>query len=137
MRHKWYAKKIVSLSNTAKKLQWDDLFKRSNVVTRHKDNSQRVFRQERSWVRNLLARNIFSCCFIDNGCLCSPSALILGPSAPISSALGPEMEIKMIFGSYIEKGLVDCESIEEFEQKLLQFYESVLLDNDTRSFVQY
>ena len=88
-------------------------------------------------MRNLLARNIFSCCFIDNGCLCSPLALILGPSAPISSAFGPEMEIKMILGSYIEKGLVDCESIEEFEQKLLQFYESVLLDNDTRSFVQY
>ena len=85
MRHKWYAKKIVSLSNTAKKLQWDDLFKRSNVVTRHKDNSQRAFRQERSWVRNLLARNIFACCFIDNGCLCSST---LGPR-PLSSVPQP------------------------------------------------
>ena len=70
-------------------------------------------------------------------CVPRPSVLIVGPSAPISSALGPEMEIKMIFANYIEKGLVDCESIEKFEQKLLQFYEYVLLDNDTRSFVQY
>ena len=43
----------------------------------------------------------------------------------------------MIFGNDIEKDLADCESIEEFEQKLWQFYEYVLLDNDTRSFVQY
>ena len=49
----------------------------------------------------------------------------------------------MIFGNDIEKGLVDCESIEEFEnfsieefEKLSQFYEYVSLDNDTR-FVQY
>ena len=74
-----------------------------------------------------------------------PSALILGTrpstpqaSAPISSALGPNNEIiKVIFGNDIEKGLVDCESIEESEQKLSQFYEYVSLDNDTRSFVQY
>ena len=52
--------------------------------------------------------------------------------------------MKMIFGNDIEKGLVDCESIEEFEnisieefEKLSQFYENVSLDNDTRSFVQY
>ena len=45
--------------------------------------------------------------------------------------------MKVIFGNDIEKGLVDCESIEEFEQKLSQFYEYVSLDNDTRSFVQY
>ena len=48
--------------------------------------------------------------------------------------------MKVIFGSDIEKGFVDCESIEsieEFEQKLSQFYEYVSLDNDTRSFVQY
>ena len=45
--------------------------------------------------------------------------------------------MKMIFGNNIEKGLVDCQSIEEFEQKLSQFYEYVSLDNDTRSFVQY
>ena len=75
--------------------------------------------------------------FIMGVCVPRPSVLIVGPSAPISSALGPEMEIKMIFANYIEKGLVDCESIEKFEQKLLQFYEYVLLDNDTRSFVQY
>ena len=73
--------------------------------------------------------------FIMGVCVPRPSVLIVGPSAPISSALGPEMEIKMIFANYIEKGLVDCESIEKFEQKLLQFYEYVLLDNDTRSFV--
>ena len=73
------------------------------------------------------------------------SALILDtrpstpqPSAPISSALSPEKEIiKVIFGNDIEKGLVDCESIETSEQKLSQFYEYVSLDNDTRSFVQY
>ena len=48
------------------------------------------------------------------------------------------------FWNDIEKGLVDCESIEEFEnisieefEKLSQFYENVSLDNDTRSFVQY
>ena len=35
----------------------------------------------------------------------------------------------MIFGNNIEKGLVDCQSIEEFEQKLSQFYEYVSLDN--------
>ena len=46
-------------------------------------------------------------------------------------------EIIKIFENDIEKGLVDCKSIEEFEQKLLQFYEHVLLDNDTRSFMQY
>ena len=45
--------------------------------------------------------------------------------------------MKVIFGNDIEKGLVDCESIEEFEQKLSQFYEYVSLDNDTKSFVQY
>ena len=45
--------------------------------------------------------------------------------------------MKVIFGNDIEKGLVDCESIEEFEQKLSQFYEYVSLDNGTRSFVQY
>ena len=52
--------------------------------------------------------------------------------------------MKMIFGNDIEKGLVDCESIEEFEnisieefEKLSQFYENVSLDNDTRLFVQY
>ena len=45
--------------------------------------------------------------------------------------------MKVIFGNDIEKGLVDCESIEEFEQKLSQFYEYVSLDHDTRSFVQY
>ena len=74
-----------------------------------------------------------------------PSTLILGsrpsapwPSVPISSALGPKMEIiKMIFGNDIEKCLVDCESIKEFEQKLSQFYVYVSLDNDTRSFVQH
>ena len=44
---------------------------------------------------------------------------------------------KMIFGNDIEKSLVDCESIEEVEPKLSQFYEYVSLDNDTRSFVQY
>ena len=44
---------------------------------------------------------------------------------------------KMIFGNDIEKSLVDCESIEEVEPKLSQFYECVSLDNDTRSFVQY
>ena len=67
-----------------------------------------------------------------------PSALILGPSAPISLALGPEVEIiKMIFGNEtIFEGLIDRESIEEFEQKLSQFCEYVSLDNDTRSFVQ-
>ena len=43
----------------------------------------------------------------------------------------------MIFGNDIEKCLVDCESIKEFEQKLSQFYVYVSLDNDTRSFVQY
>ena len=44
----------------------------------------------------------------------------------------------MIFGNEtIFEGLIDCESIEEFEQKLSQFYEYVSLDNDTRSFVQY
>ena len=43
----------------------------------------------------------------------------------------------MIFGKDIEKDLVGCESIQEFEQKLSQFYEYVSLDNDTRSFVQY
>ena len=60
------------------------------------------------------------------------------PSVPISSALGPKMEIiKMMFGNDIEKCLVDCESIKEFEQKLSQFYVYVSLDNDTRSFVQY
>ena len=37
--------------------------------------------------------------------------------------------MKMIFGNNIEKGLVDCQSIEEFEQKLSQFYEYVSLDN--------
>ena len=45
--------------------------------------------------------------------------------------------MKVIFGNDIEKGLVDCESTEEFEQKLSQFYEYVSLDHDTRSFVQY
>ena len=45
--------------------------------------------------------------------------------------------MKMIFGKDIEKDLVGCESIQEFEQKLSQFYEYVSLDNDTRSFVQY
>ena len=45
--------------------------------------------------------------------------------------------MKMIFGNDIEKRLVDCESIEEFEQKLSQFYDHVSLDNVTRSFVQY
>ena len=44
--------------------------------------------------------------------------------------------MKMIFGNDIEKGAIDCESIEEFEQKLSQFYEYVSLDNATRSFVQ-
>ena len=43
----------------------------------------------------------------------------------------------MIFGNDIEKDLVDCESIEEFEQRIQQFYEYVSSDNDTRSFVQY
>ena len=44
----------------------------------------------------------------------------------------------MIFGNEtIFEGLIDSESIEEFEQKLSQFYEYVSLDNDTRSFVQY
>ena len=42
--------------------------------------------------------------------------------------------MKMIFGNDIEKGLLDCEPIEEFEQKLSQFCEYVLLNNDTRSF---
>ena len=37
--------------------------------------------------------------------------------------------MKMIFGNNIEKGLVDCQSIEEFEQKLSQFHEYVSLDN--------
>ena len=46
-------------------------------------------------------------------------------------------KIMKIFGNYIEKGRGDCESIEEFEQKLSQFYEYVSLDNDTRSFVQH
>ena len=45
--------------------------------------------------------------------------------------------MKMIFGNDIEKDLVDRESIEEFEQKLSQFYEYVSLDNDARSSVQY
>ena len=45
--------------------------------------------------------------------------------------------MKIIFGNHIEKGLVDCESTEEFEQKLSQFYEYVSLDNYTKSFVQY
>ena len=31
--------------------------------------------------------------------------------------------MKVIFGNDIEKGLVDCESLEEFEQNLSQFYE--------------
>ena len=31
--------------------------------------------------------------------------------------------MKVIFGNDIEKGLVDCESLEEFEQKSSQFYE--------------
>ena len=77
------------------------------------------------------------------GCLCSiyprPSALILGaqPSAPTLSAVGLEMEIiKIIFGKDIEKCLADNESIEEFEQKLSQFYEYVSLSN-TRLFDQY
>ena len=43
----------------------------------------------------------------------------------------------MIFGNNIEKGLVNCQSVEEFEQELSQFYEYVSLDKDTRSFVQY
>ena len=80
-----------------------------------------------------------------DGCLCSPTLCLQPlfsaprPSAPISLALGPEVEIiKMIFGNEtIFEGLIDCESIEEFEQKLSQFYEYVSLDNDTRSFVQY
>ena len=43
----------------------------------------------------------------------------------------------MIFGNDIEKDLVDCESIEEFEQKLSKFYKYISLHNDTGSFVQY
>ena len=30
----------------------------------------------------------------------------------------------MIFGNDIEKGLADCQSTEEFEQKLSQFYDT-------------
>ena len=44
--------------------------------------------------------------------------------------------MKIIFGNDIEKGLVDCKSI-EFEQMLSQFYEYISLDDDTWSFVQY
>ena len=70
--------------------------------------------------------------------VCVPRPSAPWPSVPISSALGPKMEIiKMMFGNDIEKCLVDCESIKEFEQKLSQFYVYVSLDNDTRSFVQY
>ena len=62
----------------------------------------------------------------------------MGVCVPRPSTLGSAMEIiKVIFGNDIEKGLADCESIEEFEQKLLQFYEYVSLDNDASSFVQY
>ena len=32
---------------------------------RHKDNPQKVFRQEQSWVRNVSVRYIFSCCLIE------------------------------------------------------------------------
>ena len=67
-----------------------------------------------------------------------PSTSTPWPSAPISSALGPKMEIiNKMSGNDIEKCLVDCELIKEFEQKLSQFYVYVSLDNDTRSFVQY
>ena len=45
--------------------------------------------------------------------------------------------MKMIFGNDVDKDLFDCESMEEFEQKLSQFYKYVLLDIDTRSFMQY
>ena len=45
--------------------------------------------------------------------------------------------MKVIFGNDIEKGLVDCESLEAFEQKLSQFFEYRSLDSDTRSFEQY
>ena len=62
----------------------------------------------------------------------------MGACVPRPSTLGSAMEIiKVIFGNDIEKGLVDCESIAEFAQKLLQFYEYVSLDNDASSFVQY
>ena len=38
---------------------------------RHKDNPQRVYRHERSWVKNLSVRYIFSYWFIDNNALIS------------------------------------------------------------------
>ena len=47
--------KIVSLANIAKEGQWDDFFNHSTVVVFKEEqiHSQRVFRQERSRVRNL------------------------------------------------------------------------------------
>ena len=37
----------------------------------------------------------------------------------------------------IEKGLVDCESLKQYNHRIQQFYEYVSLDNDTKSFVKY
>ena len=44
---------------------------------RHRDNAQRAFRQEWSWVRNLSVRYIFSCCFIDNNARSLVASLII------------------------------------------------------------
>ena len=44
---------------------------------RHRDNAQRAFRQEWSWVRNLSVRYIFSCCFIDNNTCSLVASLII------------------------------------------------------------
>ena len=55
IRHEWYAKKFVTLSNIAKKVHETTFFNHSNVVIlRYKDNPQRVFRRKRSWLRNYI-----------------------------------------------------------------------------------
>ena len=45
--------------------------------------------------------------------------------------------MKQIFVSDIEKGLADCESIEKYNDRILQFFEYPSLANDAKPFVKY
>ena len=74
MRHEWYAKKKLLACQILRRKCNGMTFSSTRMLLfcqRHKDNPQRVFRQERSWVKNLSVRYILSYCFIDNNALIS------------------------------------------------------------------
>ena len=61
-------KKLLACQILRRKCSWTTSSSTRMLLfwQRHQDNSYRVFRQERSWVRHLSVRYIFPSCFIDN-----------------------------------------------------------------------